>query len=43
MNWNWFSTPWHYLTGEILDQLIGALLLGLWLGFILGRKPKTTN
>ena len=43
MNWNWFSTPWHYLTGEILDQLIGGLLLGLWLGFILSRKPKTTN
>ena len=43
MNWNWFSTPWHYLTGEILDHLIGGLLLGLWLGFILGRKPKAAN
>lgn len=37
-NHNWFSTPWHYLTGELIDSLAGWSLCGLWLGLWYKRK-----
>lgn len=40
MEWNWFSTPMHNMTGDILDQIIISLILGLWLGYYFSRKPK---
>lgn len=41
MEWNWMNSPMHYLSGQIIDELLGGLLLGLWLGWYMGRTPKT--
>ena len=41
MEWNWMNSPMHYISGQIIDELLGGLLLGLWLGWYLGRVPKT--
>ena len=38
---NWWNTPWHYLSGEIIDQLLGWGLGGAWLAWWLGRKKTT--
>lgn len=35
---NWWGTPAHFLSGEIIDHLIGWLLGGAWLAWWLGRK-----
>jgi hypothetical protein len=43
MEWNWLHSPSHYICPAIIDELISALLLGLWLGWYLGRKPKTVS
>jgi hypothetical protein len=40
MEWNWMNSPMHYISGQIIDELLGGLLLGLWLGWYLGRTPK---
>ncbi len=40
MEWNWMNSPMHYISGQIIDELLGGLLLGLWLGWYLGRAPK---
>lgn len=40
MQWNWFSTPMHNLIGDIIDQLVAGLILGLWLGYYFNRKAK---
>lgn len=37
-NHNWFYTPWHYLTGELIDCLAGWSLCGVWLGLWFKRK-----
>jgi len=41
MDWNWWTTPMHYVSGQIIDALLMWLLTGLWLGWYLSRKPKT--
>lgn len=40
---NWWATPWHYLSGEIIDHLIGWFLAGLWLAWYFSRGQKTTT
>lgn len=41
---NWWQTPWHYLSGEIIDHIAGWLLAGLWLAWWMGRKSlNSTN
>ena len=35
---NWWEMPAHYLSGEIIDHVIGWLLGGAWLAWWLGRK-----
>lgn len=35
---NWWETPGHYLSGEIIDHLLGWLLAGVWFGWYFGRK-----
>lgn len=39
---NWWETPWHYLSGEIIDHVVGWLLGGVWLAWWLGRKQTET-
>jgi len=41
MDWNWWQTPASYLTGEVIDTLLGWALAGLWLGWYMGRAPRT--
>ena len=38
MSWNWWSTPGHFLKGEVLDHLLAWAVCGVWLGWYLGRK-----
>lgn len=35
---NWFETPSHYLTGQLLDILLGYGLAGAWMAWFTGRK-----
>lgn len=35
---NWFNTPWSILKGELIDNLVGWSLCGLWLGWWYSRK-----
>ncbi len=35
---NWWLTPWHYLSGEIIDHLVGWTLGGIWLAWWTGRE-----
>ena len=37
--WNWYRFPTNFVTAELIDQVIGWLLAGFVLGFILRRKP----
>jgi hypothetical protein len=39
---NWWGTPWHYLSGEITDHVIGWLLGGCWLAWWMGRKQTAS-
>ncbi|MDL1893807.1 hypothetical protein FBQ87_13115 [Sphingobacteriales bacterium CHB3] len=39
---NWWETPWHYLSGEITDHVVGWLLGGIWLSWWMGRQQKAT-
>jgi hypothetical protein len=43
MQANWWETPWHYLSGEITDHIVGWMLGGVWLAWFLGRKPSATS
>ncbi len=38
---NWWYTPMHYLSGEIIDTLMGWGLASVWLAWWFGRKAKT--
>jgi hypothetical protein len=38
---NWWNTPMHYLSGEIIDHLVGWGLGSAFLAWWLGRKPTT--
>ncbi|MFI5219909.1 MAG: hypothetical protein ACHQNT_10510 [Bacteroidia bacterium] len=40
MEWNWWQSPAHYIVPEIIDELLACLLVGIWLGWYLGRTPK---
>ena len=35
---NWFSTPWHFTQGELIDGVVTWALCGVWLGFYM--KPE---
>jgi len=37
--WNWYRFPTNFVTGELIDQIVGWLLAGFVLGFILKRRP----
>ncbi|MCW5895313.1 MAG: hypothetical protein KIT50_06905 [Bacteroidetes bacterium] len=38
---NWWETPWHYLSGEITDHVVGWLLGGFWLSWWMGRSKTS--
>jgi riboflavin transporter FmnP len=38
LDWNWWSTPMHFISGQIIDTLLGWALAGLWLGWYLSRS-----
>ena len=40
---NWWQTPGHYLSGEIIDHLVGWGLGGAWLAWWLGRKQTVSQ
>ncbi|MBK8466236.1 MAG: hypothetical protein IPL32_10435 [Chloracidobacterium sp.] len=37
--WNWYRFPTNFVTAELIDQIVGWLLAGFVLGFILKKKP----
>ena len=37
---NWFQTPWDFLWGEMIDNLVSWALCGIWLGWWYSRKNK---
>jgi len=41
MAWNWWNTPWHYLSGEAIDLVISWALAGIWIAWFMGRSAKT--
>lgn len=38
MQANWMETPWHFLSGTVLDHIIGWTLGGTWLAWFIGKK-----
>lgn len=36
---NWWDSPWHFVSGNLVDELVTWVLCGLWLGFYL--KPTS--
>jgi len=38
MGHNWMHTPWDVLKGELIDDVVGWGLTGVWLGWWYGRK-----
>lgn len=36
--WNWYRFPTNFVTAELIDQIVGWLLSGFVLGFILRRR-----
>jgi hypothetical protein len=43
-DWNWWQTPVHALTGEIIDMVVMGLLLGVWMGWFMGRdRARVTD
>lgn len=38
LNWNWWQFPWQFIKGEIMDQVAGWALAGLFLARYLGPK-----
>jgi hypothetical protein len=39
---NWFHTPWHFLWGELIDNLVSWGLCGVWLGWWYSRNNRKT-
>jgi hypothetical protein len=37
LEYNWVRIPMHYLKGQIIDLVIGYLLVGVWLAWYYGR------
>lgn len=37
LQYNWVGIPMHYLKGIIIDQIVGYLLVGLWLAWYYGK------
>ncbi len=37
--WNWYRFPTNFVTAELIDQIVGWLLAGFVLGYILKKKP----
>ena|SRR5436190_9899858 len=37
--WTWYHFPTNFVTAELIDQIVGWLLAGFVLGFILQRRP----
>ena len=37
--WNWFRFPGSFITGELIDQVVGWFVAGLVMAFI--AKPRT--
>ena len=35
---NWFKTPGHFLSGQLIDIIVGYGLAGLWMAWWTGRK-----
>ena len=35
---NWFGTPGHYLSGQLIDIIVGFGLAGAWMSWWTGRK-----
>lgn len=40
MEWNWWHTPGHYLSGYIIDIVVMGVLLGSWMAWYFGRQPQ---
>lgn len=43
MMWNWWGAPWYYLSGEVIDVIVMGILLGVWLGWYMGRGQTDTS
>lgn len=39
---NWWNTPAHYLSGEIIDHLVGWGLAGGWLAWWIGKSKASS-
>jgi hypothetical protein len=39
---NWWNTPGHYLSGEIIDHVVGWGLGGAWLAWWMGRSTTSS-
>jgi hypothetical protein len=37
---NWFQTPWHFLWGEMIDNLVSWAICGVWLGWWYSRRNR---
>ncbi|HUM46902.1 MAG TPA: hypothetical protein PLD84_08240, partial [Chitinophagales bacterium] len=37
LQYNWVGIPMHFIMGQIIDQIVGYLLVGLWLAWYYGR------
>lgn len=37
LEYNWLRFPMHFLRGEIIDQIVGYLLVGIWLSWYYGK------
>ncbi|MBK9732770.1 MAG: hypothetical protein IPO83_16065 [Chitinophagaceae bacterium] len=37
LQYNWVGIPMHYIKGLIIDQIVGYLLVGIWLAWYYGR------
>lgn len=39
-NWNWWSFPWHFIKGDIMDLIIGWGLCAIFLAWYFGKPVK---
>lgn len=37
--WNWYRFPSNFVTAELIDQIVGWMLAGFVLGFMVKKKP----